>query len=140
MDFFVWTFELVIFRFKTCTPTLSKKTPIKEPLGRPTTLVGPGSWSLGDECTNYIGLPRSSIQILDHFSMATPSPPHRAPSSVWFYNHFSPPPLCDPGVLDHLSMGPIRPQQCFLDRGSPMVWGGVNRVIREWDGSKKPKK
>ena len=45
-----------------------------QPLGRPTTFVGPGSWSLGGEWTNYIGLPSSSIQILDHFSMATPSP------------------------------------------------------------------
>ena len=30
------------------------------------------------------------VGILDHFSMATPRPPHRAPSSVWFYNHFYP--------------------------------------------------
>ena len=30
------------------------------------------------------------VGILNHFSMATSSPPHRAPSSVWFYNHFSP--------------------------------------------------
>ena len=34
--------------------------------------------------------------------MAAPSPPHRAPSSVWFYNRFSP--LCGVGILDYFSM------------------------------------
>ena len=44
---------------------------------------------------------------------------HRAPSSVWFYNHFSPPSLCDPGVPDHPSMGPSLPSAVFPGRGGP---------------------
>ena len=64
---------------------------------------------------------------LDHFSMATPSPPHRAPISVWFYNHF--PPLRDQGVLDHLSMWPSLPQQCFLDGGPPTPSVGPESML-----------
>ena len=38
---------------------------------------------------NHVCVSLERVGILDHFLMATPSPPHRDLSSVWFYNHFS---------------------------------------------------
>ena len=66
----------------------------------------------GGEWTNYIGLLSSSIQILDHFSMATPSP-----QQCLVLQHFLPP-LCDPGVLDHPSMGTSLPPAVFPGLGA----------------------
>ena len=106
------------------TSTSGKKHPYRNPWdGPPPSSARAPGLSLngpGGEWTNYSGLPSSSIQILDHFSMATPSLPHRAPSSVWFYNHFFPPP-CDPGVLDYPSMGPSLPPAVFPGLGAHLT-------------------
>ena len=50
-----------------------------------------GDWS-GIFSTSRTDLGRAVVYrvgVLDHFLMAAPSLPQRAPSSVWFYNHFS---------------------------------------------------
>ena len=62
------------------------------------------------------------VGILDHFSMATPSPLHRTPSSVWFYNHF--PLSVTQEFWTTFRWGRLCPQQCLLDRGPPYPLGG----------------
>ena len=96
-----------------------------QPLGRPTTLVGPGSWSL-------VGVNGPTILDCQAVVWTTFRWRQRAPSSVWFYSHFFPL-LCDPGVLDHPSMGPsLPPSSVSWTRGPPQPFGrpGVGNALR----------
>ena len=108
------------------TSTLGKKHPYRNPWygPPPSSARVPGLSGVNGPTILDCQVVVYRVGILDHFSMATPNPPHRAPSSVWFYNHFSPP-LCDPGVLDHPSMGPsLPPSSVSWTRGPPHPFGG----------------
>ena len=105
------------------TPTLDKNTHIGTLCPPPSSARAPGL--SGVEWTNYIGLPSSSIQSRDSGPLfdgdTEPAPPN--PQQCLVLQPLVPP-LCDRGVLDHLSMGSSLPPAVFPGPGPtpPARW------------------